>query len=374
MMIVFHCQSCGARFDVDPRLAGRPGRCKSCGQRMVIPGPSDLASMRAMPGLPTAVRGPVAAARAPVAAARRPAPAPAVASSVSWIAAVNSNVGLAPLSVHDLRSPRIAAILAELAAEDKAPPLYDLARGPKPTGPLVRPAGKAAGALTMFWRNQLRGIQKPLRWLNDAAYLVSVPFLIAILLGVILRNRPMAHLGATVVILLNVGRFVTGLANLIIIPFKEGIPQGVSFLIPPMTFVYLANHWKGMRKPTRREVEPAVTIGLVVLAFSFIPWLSRKGGDHATVAERLSAGAGDLETEIRDQVGRARSVDLDQLKAQAEGKLKGLGGALPGAGGAGKAGAGDDPTMSPEALIREQMKGLGERVRDQVNDATKEQP
>ena len=41
------------------------------------------------------------------------------------------------------------------------------------------------------------------------------------------------------VVLLNIGRLVAGLANLVVIPFREGIAQGVFFLIPPFTFFYL---------------------------------------------------------------------------------------------------------------------------------------
>ena len=37
MGIVFFCQSCGARFEVDPRMAGKRGHCKKCGQIMTIP-------------------------------------------------------------------------------------------------------------------------------------------------------------------------------------------------------------------------------------------------------------------------------------------------------------------------------------------------
>ena len=37
MNIVFFCQSCGARFEVDPRMAGKKGHCKKCGQFMSIP-------------------------------------------------------------------------------------------------------------------------------------------------------------------------------------------------------------------------------------------------------------------------------------------------------------------------------------------------
>ena len=51
MGIVFFCQSCGARFEVDPRMAGKAGRCKKCGQQMEIPRAEQIASMAAMPAL-----------------------------------------------------------------------------------------------------------------------------------------------------------------------------------------------------------------------------------------------------------------------------------------------------------------------------------
>jgi hypothetical protein len=37
MGIVFFCRSCGARFEVDLRMAGKRGHCKKCGQQMTIP-------------------------------------------------------------------------------------------------------------------------------------------------------------------------------------------------------------------------------------------------------------------------------------------------------------------------------------------------
>jgi hypothetical protein len=127
------------------------------------------------------------------------------------------------------------------------------------------------------------------------------------------------------VVLLNIGRLVAGVANLVVIPFREGIAQGVAFLIPPVTFFYLNNHWKKMRKPTRRVVEPVLTIGLVVLAFTFIPWLSAGGSKSGPLRGRIRAGAGSLEREIRGQVGRAQAVDVENLGEEAVGRLRRLG-------------------------------------------------
>ena len=76
MGIVFFCQSCGARFEVDPRMAGKKGHCKKCGQYMAIPRAEEIASMAAMPALAMAGAGAVAgpASRPAAAGPRRSGP------------------------------------------------------------------------------------------------------------------------------------------------------------------------------------------------------------------------------------------------------------------------------------------------------------
>ena len=85
-----------------------------------------------------------------------------------------------------------------------------------------------------------------------------------------------------------------------------------------------------------------MTIALVVLAFTFIPWLSTGKANTGTITERIRSSAESLQTEIEGEVGRvkakAKDLNLDKLgndvveKAnklgtQAQEKLKGLGGA-----------------------------------------------
>ena len=103
----------------------------------------------------------------------------------------------------------------------------------------------------------------------------------------------MALLGATAVVLLNIGRLVSGVANLAVVPLREGLAVN------------------RMKKPLRRVLEPVLTIGLVVLAFTFIPGLSRSGSvKKGTVAARLRAGVDALEEDMKAEVkkaGKARS-------------------------------------------------------------------
>jgi hypothetical protein len=295
MSIVFYCQSCGSRFEVDARAAGKKGRCKKCGQLMTVPRGEEIASMAAIPAL----------AKAGAQAAAAPG------SASSWLAAMTSKVALAPLTIDRMPAGyKKPSMYAEDEVADSKP--YALAKpdrkssGGAPTKPVSE--------VKMLWRRQLGGIAKFFRWINQTAYLISVPFLMLLLLGALVRNQHMAIVGATAVVLLNIGRLISGFANLVVIPFRDGISQGVTFLIPPLTFVYLAKHWNKVKKPVRRLIEPVVTIGLVMLAFIFIPWLAHGDtGQGAKPRTGLSSFAQQLEDEL-DQAKALEPAQADKKK------------------------------------------------------------
>ncbi len=283
MGLVFFCQGCGSRFDVPESRAGHPASCARCGRRTVIPGPVE--------------------------------PVSAVSASEPF-----TDVGLKPLTVDSLpvlpRLPLQLDPLADVPDDDEKPYTFATAEMVPPVVAQLSspvPAGKVA------WRRALGALQKPFRWLNDAAYLVSVPFLMLILVGTIARSRPMAVLGAAAVVLLNAGRLATGLVNLVLIPFREGIGSGLLFLVPLVTPIYLVRHWGRMRAATRRVVEPIATVGLVVVAFTFVPWLRRGGADRAPggLVTQLRAGAEGLEADVREEVEKVESGGLRALDPRA---------------------------------------------------------
>jgi hypothetical protein len=288
MNIVFFCQSCGSRFDVDARAAGRDGRCKKCGQRMTVPKAEQIASMAAMPAL---------------AAAGGQAPG-RVAPAANWLARMSSQVGLAPVTIDRMRpAQKKPSMFAEDALADSKP--YALA---KPQGRERSGGGSGpAGAVVRAWRGQLGWLQKLFREINEAAYLISIPFLMILLLGAAIRNRSMALFGATIVVLLNVGRLVSGAANLAVIPFRDGVKLS------------------RMKRPLRRVIEPAVTIGLVILAFTFIPWLSGGGATEGNIRSRLKASGGALEEEMKgtvaEAIGKAQTLDVGKLEDRVASKL-----------------------------------------------------
>ena len=245
-----------------------------------------------------------------------------------WLNASMSKIGLAPLSMKAI--PKRAFLPSALDdAEDSKP--YVLEK-PDRRDRHVR-EGKPANVFVAAWRKDVGWIQRIFRWLNQSAYLASVPFIIILLFGIAVKAHSIAIFGATFVVLLNIGRIVAGAANLAVIPLKDGFD------------------FRKYKKPLRRVIEPIVTIALVVLAFTFIPWLSTGKASTGTIAERLRSSAESLQTEIEGEVGRvkakAKDLNLDKLgndvveKAnklgtQAQEKLKGLGGA-----------AGDDAAQPP---------------------------
>lgn len=308
-MITFSCPRCATRYDVDDRLAGKKGRCKKCGHVMSIPAPSMMVAASGMFRL----RSDASLARV---APRVPAPAAADAPR-SAAPLFPSSVGLAPVSA-DFRpvgkgapaadvNPRIAAFLHESTSGNP----YALAEDRRPRYKPKVSGGKPAGVLTRLYRGQIGGVLTILRKVNDFAYLISIPFIVLLLVGIVLKSRPMALIGASAVILLNIGRFATGAFAFYVRPFKKSPIDGILFLIPPYTVYYVAAHWKSMKKSTMRFVEPALTVGVVFLAFVFIPWLSSGAApEGATIEERIRAEAGAMKSDVRDELeGRGGSLD-----------------------------------------------------------------
>jgi hypothetical protein len=267
MSTVFYCQSCGARFKVDPRLAGKQGRCKQCGQHMTVPTGVQAASKAAKPEL------------AAVGAGLRP--------GSNWLGQVQaSEVSLAPLTIDRMPAVKKPSMFPEDDLADSSP--YLLAE------PVKRARGEPVSQVSetkVWWRRQLGVIERFFRWINQSAYLVSVPFLMVLILGVMIRSHPMALFGAAVVVVLNIARLISGVFNVAVIPFRDGI------------------NWKRLKKPIRRLIEPAITIGLVGLAFAFIPWLSKGGTSKEMLHGHFRAGLEKLQTKIEDEQEKAKALE-----------------------------------------------------------------
>jgi hypothetical protein len=209
------------------------------------------------------------------------------------------------------------AVISDSASYRPAPLTTDLAVAQR-----RHEQTKPPSELQSFYWNQLRKIFTLLRRANDFAYLISVLFFLLLLVAVVMRQRNLAVLGATGVILVNIGRLAINGFYVAIVPFKIGLRQGILFLIPPFTFYYLFKYWARMKGAATRLVGPAIAILAVVLVFVFVPWLaSGTAGRDASIRERIRAEAGVLEGEIKGQLDQgAQAIN----KAAEDERLRGV--------------------------------------------------
>jgi hypothetical protein len=301
MAITFHCTACGARFQVDDQLAGKKARCKKCRQTMEIPAKSG-----SVEGREPALAGVATSAKASAKGSARSPVQPLPVRPMTWIEAVTSQVALKPITEQNLRPVKQKPSPLDDAS---FPGLYEMATS-QPVLPPVRTGGRPAGAITVAYRQRMLGVQRLFRWLNETASLIAIPFIGLFLFGVVLHNRSLCLLSATVIVLLSITRLVTGLINLVVIPFRDSPIQGVLFLIPPVTFVYLYQNWRRVRKPVERIIGPLLLIGALVLAFSFLPWLRGVESDRdASIAESLREGTSALKDQVRGDLKKAGVTD-----------------------------------------------------------------
>jgi hypothetical protein len=358
MGIVFFCQSCGARFEVDARMAGKKGRCKKCGQPMLIPKAENLASMSAMPALAAAGVGAVSSPRAFSPGLAQAGAAAANKPIGDWLQMSMSKIGLAPLSMPAIPKRSFAPSALD-DAEDSKPYVLEKPDRRESHGR----GGGPPNVVVAAWRHEMGVIQRIFRWLNQSAYLVSIPFIIIFLFGIAVKAYSIAIFGATFVVLLNIGRIVAGVANLVFIPLRDGL------------------NVKKYKKPLRRIIEPVVTIALVVLAFTFIPWLATGKRSEGSISDRIRTTAESLKGEIQGEVDKvtekAKALDYDRLKDQAEKlgtqaqeKFKGLGPSSvqpSGAPASGESGAQPGTGPSVRELLKDVQKG-----REALKDLQKE--
>jgi hypothetical protein len=306
-LLIFTCERCGKQFHVDEHLAGRRGRCGNCKQVMRIPG-------QAAP-LPAAAPAP-ASTPVPAEPAFRLAPpvAPPQARREMTLRAsgpvLREPTGEAHARFELIEDgdapampapPEVERGLSELAEFEINRKGYQIASGSgRPFFAFFRRRdSRPAGWLTVKWRGMITLALKLLRWIDDWAYLISVPFLVLILFGLALSNRGLVHAGAVVVVLANYGRFWADLLAFFVRPYKDGPLHGLGFLIPPYTVYFLVTRWSHMKAILRRMLTSCIPIVLVVLAYAFFPAVNPAVKDVQGVAAKLRLGTAEVVKEIK---------------------------------------------------------------------------
>jgi hypothetical protein len=162
-----------------------------------------------------------------------------------------------------------------------------------------RGGDRPASWLYVQWRAGISGILKVLRFIDDWAYLISVPFLVMVLFAIVTSTRGLVHAGAVVIVLVNYGRFWADFLAFFVRPFKDGPIQGLAFLFPPYTVYYLFAHWDRMQPILRRMLTSCIPIALVILAYAFLPSVNPEVKDVHGVGARLKIGTEVLEKDIQ---------------------------------------------------------------------------
>ena len=105
-----------------------------------------------------------------------------------------------------------------------------------------------------------------------------------------------------VIVLANYGRFWADLFAFFLRPYKDGPLQGLAFLFPPYTAIYLIVHWKHMKPILRRIATSCIPIVLVVLAYAFLPSVNPEIKDLKTITEKVHAGEKQVKKEIDSEL------------------------------------------------------------------------
>jgi DNA-directed RNA polymerase subunit RPC12/RpoP len=351
MLMLFTCEKCGKRILVDAQMEGRKGRCTNCGHVMRIPRadeahlqPPTLPQVAAAAGpahrehgRPPAVAPahghaeahPPAHATGPgdspfrlsppeerpevAATSFRPPPVLAEPRQLHRHVHVDEEPSQFELIVDDshrddqaLASPEVQRGLRELEEYRKDPRGYQLAEELDDRFFRWARGSRPANWMYSQWRKAVGGILRLLRFIDDWGYLISVPFLVLIVFAIAIGHRGLVHLGAVVVVLVNVGRFGTDLLALFVRPFKEGPVHGLMFLFPPYAVFFVGKHWDKFRGTFRRLLTSCIPIVLVILAYAFIPVVEPEIQSAPTAAEKLRRAEQEVVKDAREGLREAR--------------------------------------------------------------------
>jgi hypothetical protein len=330
MLIIFTCENCGKGFKVDERSQGKRGRCSHCGHVMRIPR-ADVAH----PHTPAAASHPEAE---PPFRLSPPESRPMVREvSVSPAAEPDAQAPAGPPptafplephvpgthepSPHDDHvqfellddnaeldavaqvSPAVKRGLQEIAEFEKDPRGYNIAGDRSGVFSFlgVSDLGPASWLYTK-WRYGINLILKLFRWIDTWAYLISVPFLMLMIFGIVIANRQFVHTGAAAVVLANYGRFWADLLAFFVRPYKDGPLHGLLFLFPPYTIYYLFTRWDGMKRTVRRIATSCIPIFLVILIYGFLPSVNPHIKDVHGFGDKLRAGKEELDKSIDSEL------------------------------------------------------------------------
>lgn len=265
MSIRFTCAKCHHPIEVEDRFAGRPGRCKHCGEATTIPLASGAAGAGPATDAGLKLR-PIAGPAEPAAREAPAAPGPALrvrplAPADDARAAARRGSGVPP-------------------ADDRPVEVLDPDHLLDPRRPArLNPHYETRAA---------RWAARVLRETRDRLYLLTIGLLVLALLAYLFQAKALQHLAFVGVVLANIAMLVDGLLYLVVLPFRHSLAQGLGTLFPPYAIYYWVKHWDRMRRPvvnTIRSFTPILLVSLAYLLYEEAPLIERgvQEADRAVV-------------------------------------------------------------------------------------------
>jgi hypothetical protein len=345
--IVFACENCQSPFMVAAELAGRTGRCRHRGQRMIVPAscaPERLAVKTreravAEPVGAAAGAGPNGPRRAAIAPQRQPVPS--AHRGMSWREAVTSQLALKPITEDMLPAVRLppqpkpepkdsesdyklkpvtkAALPAIGRREEdleKASPgsVYKLAI-PRSLRKQIAARNRSPSAVRKGYAQGVRSYRQFFSilarlsdWISNASYTVSFICLILAIAGGIIGQHSLAVFALSAIVVFNIVGMAGDVVQLVMLSFRKNPIQGALFLIPPVTVIYLLTDWRRYRETVNRMMIPVFMLCLVVVAYMFVPGLNgSKPGQKTerTLGQQLEKAVESIKTHIGDSTSKA---------------------------------------------------------------------
>ena len=315
-----------------------------------------------------------------VAVAERPVREPSLLSGrpVGWLDAVNSQVGLKPVTMINAR-----AILQKQREEDDdgGPSQYQIHIPSAPIGKRVKesaPVVLAKKAMQQSrWSYQKLFIRLGglLRWIDDTAYGFSILSLILAIVGVIMNHHSYTIMGLSGIVLLSALRVWMGVSNLVVKIFKKDPISGLIFLIPPVAAYKIINNWPKWEKSIKRVINPALIICAVAVAYIYVPWINGKrkftGNFKSQFEQSLEAVKRDSKATL-SEVSKQVSAETEKLKHDIPKKLEGLKlDEMSKQAGKTLENVSDKVSKSVESTVSDVNKSLKKATADGKNDDTK---
>jgi hypothetical protein len=352
LKFTFACSHCGKPLVADTALAGRTGRCRSCGHRAVVPSGPDAAQQA------TLRQGPAAADWRTAVASQLPTPAGGAARAGGRAAAGNVDrpspdvtsgyklrpvtpVGVPPIDASDWSNAElgpaivgpVAKVLTTAAPGPRRSATASTRRTPDSPaaggfgalgtvleplaavfGPLLgRPVANGSSSVVVAYRTFFGLLGRWTAWISETSYTVSFIIIILAVASGMTGRHSLAALGCGAIVAFNLVGLAGDLTSLVTLSYRKNPLQGTLFLVPPFTLYYLWSDWQRYRDTVVRMRTPLLTLAAVAVAYVFVPWLHGGSREEGRIVAAVKRAVDAVEESV---AGRKDALDDGLKKAR----------------------------------------------------------